>query len=127
MNALRRKVRRAQAWIVTFADLVTVVLAFFVLMLSFSATDTRQYDRGSDSMAAAFADDLGGVFDRVSPVRLGVPAARVLATEPEKTLARVTASLLRKIERVSFGSRRPNTRSSSGSTTWRSSRKRASG
>jgi len=98
MNAPRRKVRRAPAWVVTFADLVTVVLAFFVLMLSFSATDTRQYDRGSDSMAAAFADDLGGVFDRVSPVRLGVPAARVLATEPEKMLARVTGSLLRKIE-----------------------------
>ena len=94
------------------------MLAFFVLMLSFSATDTRQYDRVSHSMAAAFADDLGGVFDRVSLARLGVPLAgpparqgteparlgapaeglERMVREPEKTYARITASLWQEID-----------------------------
>jgi chemotaxis protein MotB len=122
MNVLRKKVRKSPAWVITFADLVTVILAFFVLMLSFSATDPDEYHRVSDSMASAFADDLGGVFDRVSLARLGVPLPLIEsreggvsvgvetssdeppgerwsgASEPLRTYLKVTATLQREIE-----------------------------
>ncbi len=117
MNPIRKKVRRAPAWVITFADLVTVLLAFFVLMLSFSSPDPNQYRQVSDSMATAFADDLGGVFDRVSLARLGIhlssiranrngdaapvgprPDERLVRNGPLKTYLRLTATLRREIE-----------------------------
>ncbi len=110
MSAKRGKGGKAPAWVITFADLVTVVLAFFVLMLSFSATDPIQYHRVSDSMATAFADDLGGIFDRVSLARLGIPLARIqapqgielpaspFARQAEGTYERVRATLHPEIE-----------------------------
>lgn len=59
-----RSGRRAPAWIVTFADLVTLLLAFFVLMLSFSSMDLKRYRSVSDSMNQAFNDASGGALDQ---------------------------------------------------------------
>ena len=117
MIRLPKKIRRSPAWVITFADLVTIMLAFFVLMLSFSATDPDQYHEVSDSMASAFADDLGGVFDRVSLVRLGIPISDFSANQsgelsiggspldgrrveraPLRTYLRLTAVLRREIK-----------------------------
>ena len=60
----RSSARRTPAWIITFADLVTLLLAFFVLMLSFSSTDLKRYRNVSDSMNQAFNDASGGTLDR---------------------------------------------------------------
>ena len=59
------KTRRALAWLTTFADLVTILLAFFVLMLSFSQMDLARYQELSGAMSTAFDDPLGGVLDRM--------------------------------------------------------------
>ncbi len=44
----------APAWVVTFGDLMSLLLCFFVLLLSFSEMDRRKYKMVSGSMAQAF-------------------------------------------------------------------------
>lgn len=41
-------------WMVTFADLMTLLLTFFVLLLSYSSMDAKKYKQASDSLAKAF-------------------------------------------------------------------------
>jgi len=56
----------APAWLVTFADLATLMLTFFILLLSFAEMDVEKYRAMAQSMAVAFgtanvmADDIGG-------------------------------------------------------------------
>ncbi|ROR34788.1 type VI secretion system protein TssL, long form [Inmirania thermothiophila] len=45
---------RAPGWIVTFADLATLLMAFFVLLLSFSEMDVQKYKQIAGSMKNAF-------------------------------------------------------------------------
>ncbi|HVW93053.1 MAG TPA: flagellar motor protein MotB [Devosia sp.] len=57
-----------QAWVVTFADLVSLLMAFFVMLLSFSVQDQAKYADVSGSMKDAFgvvtARDKNGVIER---------------------------------------------------------------
>ena len=41
-------------WIVTFSDLVTLLLTFFVLLLSMANMDVQKFQQASDSLAGAF-------------------------------------------------------------------------
>lgn len=79
------------AWIVTFADLATLLLTFFILLLSFAEMDVEKYRAMANSMAVAFgssnvvADGVGG-----SPLTLiesdtvSLPApSDSMANEPE--------------------------------------------
>ena len=44
----------APAWFVTFADLMVLLMCFFVLMLSFSEMDVAKFKLMSGSMTEAF-------------------------------------------------------------------------
>ncbi len=44
----------APTWVVTFADLMSLLLCFFVLLLSFSEMDRQKYKQVAGSMAQAF-------------------------------------------------------------------------
>lgn len=44
----------APAWVVTFGDLMSLLLCFFVLLLSFSEIDAQKYKELAGSMAMAF-------------------------------------------------------------------------
>ena len=44
----------APMWIVTFSDMVTLLLTFFVLMLSMANMDQVKFNQASDSLAGAF-------------------------------------------------------------------------
>ncbi|MCW8859273.1 MAG: flagellar motor protein MotB [Deltaproteobacteria bacterium] len=44
----------APMWMVTFSDMVTLLLTFFVLMLSMASMDKVKFDQASDSLAGAF-------------------------------------------------------------------------
>ncbi|WP_029913204.1 OmpA family protein [Pelobacter seleniigenes] len=44
----------APMWMVTFSDMVTLLLTFFVLMLSMANMDQVKFDKASDSLAGAF-------------------------------------------------------------------------
>lgn len=62
----RKKASGSPAWIVTFADLATLLLTFFILLLSFAELDAQKYRMMAQSMAVAFgssnvlADAVGG-------------------------------------------------------------------
>ena len=73
----------APAWLVTFADLATLMLTFFILLLSFAEMDVEKYRAMAQSMAVAFgtanvmADDIGG-----SPLTL-IESDTVSLPEPQ--------------------------------------------
>ena len=68
--------RGSPAWIVTFADLATLLLTFFILLLSFAEMDAAKYRAMANSMTLA----LGGT-PIVSDLPGGQPVS-VIATEP---------------------------------------------
>ncbi len=45
---------RAPGWIVTFADLMVLLMCFFVLLLSFSSMDVEKYKRIAETMRSEF-------------------------------------------------------------------------
>lgn len=47
-------------WIVTFADLMSLMLTFFVLLLSMSTTDVVKYKQALTSIQEAFGDPMNG-------------------------------------------------------------------
>jgi len=64
----------APAWMATFADMATLLMAFFVLLLSFAEMNVPKYKQIAGSMKAAF-----GV-KRVVPV-ISIPTARSLVKQ----------------------------------------------
>lgn len=77
--------RGSSAWIVTFADLATLLLTFFILLLSFAEMDVEKYRAMANSMAVAFGsnqvlgDAVGG-----SPLTL-IESDTVSLPEPMET------------------------------------------
>lgn len=84
----KRLQTQTPAWIFTFADLATLLLTFFILLLSFAEMDVEKYRAMANSMAVAFgssnvlADDVGG-----SPLTL-IESDTVSLPEPTETQAR---------------------------------------
>ena len=64
----------APPWMATFADMATLLMAFFVLILSFAETNVPKYKQISGSLKAAF-----GV-KRIVPT-ITIPSARSLVVE----------------------------------------------
>ncbi|MCH2158336.1 MAG: OmpA family protein [Oleiphilaceae bacterium] len=57
MAALPQKKKKQESsggWIVTFADLMSLLLTFFILLLSFSKMDLHKYEMMAQSMAESF-------------------------------------------------------------------------
>lgn len=55
VSSNRRRCRSgAPAWVITFADLMSLLMCFFVLMLSFSEMDVQKYKLIAGSMKMAF-------------------------------------------------------------------------
>jgi len=83
-----RQKNQTPAWIVTFADLATLLLTFFILLLSFAEMDIEKYKAMANSMSVAFgsanvlSDDIGG-----SPITL-VESDTVSLPEPTETQTR---------------------------------------
>lgn len=49
----------APGWMITFADMMALLLTFFIMMLSFSTTDSQKYKAVVNSMEAAFGPGSG--------------------------------------------------------------------
>ena len=75
------------AWIVTFADLATLMLTFFILLLSFAEMDVEKYRAMANSMASAFGsgnvlgESVGG-----SPLTL-IESDTISLPRPDESLA----------------------------------------
>jgi len=64
----------APGWMATFADMATLLMAFFVLILSFSDTELPKFEQINGSIKAAFG------IRKIVP-RIQIPAARSLVVE----------------------------------------------
>ncbi len=64
-----------EAWAIPYGDLVTLLLAFFVVMYSISTVNDGKYRVVSDSLNAAFR----GMPQGSQPVQVGEPAATTVA------------------------------------------------
>jgi chemotaxis protein MotB len=78
----------APAWVVTFGDLMSLLLCFFVLLLSFSETDRNKYRVVSGSVRNAFG------IQRQKPVFESPKGSKMIAREFDQAI------LLTKIEEV---------------------------
>jgi chemotaxis protein MotB len=71
-------------WIVTFADLMSLLLTFFILLLSFSETDVAKYEAMAQSLSASFgvsSDSPGGSIIFAQQPEIPPPPA----TKPDQT------------------------------------------
>jgi chemotaxis protein MotB len=64
-----------ESWAIPYGDLVTLLLAFFVVMYSISSVNEGKYRVVSDSLSAAFH----GVPTTIAPIQVGQKAATTLA------------------------------------------------
>ncbi|WP_304951738.1 flagellar motor protein MotB, partial [Xanthomonas sp. LMG 12459] len=62
-----------EAWAIPYADLMTLLLAFFVVMYALSTINEAKYRVMADAMSAAF----GGTPTTLRPVQVGDHALRV--------------------------------------------------
>ena len=51
----------SQEWLVTYSDMMTLVLTFFVLLYSYSLVDTRKFKQLAESLSIAFGGTTGVV------------------------------------------------------------------
>ncbi|HEY4583307.1 MAG TPA: flagellar motor protein MotB, partial [Lysobacter sp.] len=61
-----------EAWAIPYGDLVTLLLAFFVVMYAISSVNAGKYRAVADSLSSA----LGGPPTSVTPVQLGKTQVR---------------------------------------------------
>ena len=52
----------AERWLLTYADLITLLLAFFIMMYTFSKQDVQKYEEVSAHLKAIFAGGTGIVY-----------------------------------------------------------------
>ena len=73
----------APLWVVTFGDLMSLLLCFFVLLLSFSEMDRKKYKMVSGSMAQAFG------IQKEKPVFESPKGEKIIAKEFDQAVAMV--------------------------------------
>ena len=66
--------RRAPAWMATFADMATLLMAFFVLLLSFAETEVPKFKQVAGSLKQAFG------IEKIVP-KVTIPMARSIVVE----------------------------------------------
>ncbi|MBW3657870.1 MAG: flagellar motor protein MotB [Actinobacteria bacterium] len=95
----------SSAWLTTYGDAVTLLLAFFVMLFAMSSTDAAKFEQMADSMRAAFAgsgllpEDVGIVGDAKNPAPeqvLDTPLPEPVPAVPDlgRTLAHELQSVL---------------------------------
>ncbi len=87
----------APAWMATFADMATLLMAFFVLLLSFAETEVPKFKQISGSLKAAFG------IEKIVP-KITLPMSRSLLVE-EFTPAVAERSVINKKEQQSEDTR----------------------
>ena len=83
----------APAWVVTFGDLMSLLLCFFVLMLSFSEMDRKKYKIISGSLANAFG------IQRKTPVFESPKGQKIIAKDFDQAVIvnKITEKLVKPI------------------------------
>ncbi len=90
MDELPPTEERAPGWIVTFADLMALLMCFFVLLLSFSSMDVEKYQRIAETMRSAFGVKTQMHFDSSAPnglVKAQAPMEPIASPNPPTACA----------------------------------------
>jgi chemotaxis protein MotB len=82
-----------EAWAIPYGDLVTLLLAFFVVMYSISSVNEGKYRVVSDSLNAAFR----GQPSTTEPIQIGSPAASTVAAPVVQLPEDVKSQALRQL------------------------------
>lgn len=82
-----------EAWAIPYGDLVTLLLAFFVVMYSISSVNEGKYRVISESLNAAFR----GEPTTAAPIQVGGPAASITAAPMVQLPQQVRAMALRQL------------------------------
>ncbi len=77
------------AWMTTFADLVTLLLTFFVLLLSMSNLEDVKFAEASASVRAAF-----GAYSKPAPAKFSIP---IMPSTPESKFAPIQSEAAMKV------------------------------
>ncbi|MBI5093425.1 MAG: flagellar motor protein MotB, partial [Candidatus Hydrogenedentes bacterium] len=48
-----------ERWLLTYADLITLLMVFFVVMYAMSKSDVAKFQQMAETMAAAFSNPMG--------------------------------------------------------------------
>lgn len=106
MRALRRTRQEGKAkvaaWIVTYSDMVTLLLTFFVLLLTLAEMqDPELFDRGRNSFWESIRYlGLGALLGAEMGVDLGATTVRHLTTEPESSADRTIDEYREQLRRI---------------------------
>lgn len=85
----------APLWIVTYSDMVTLLLTFFVLLLSMASMDKVKFSKASDSLAGAF-----GVLSSSNTTTVTTPRIVTYAPVDDDLVSRVYRRLRSKIHEL---------------------------
>ena len=77
-------------WLITYADLITLLLAFFIMLYTFSKQDARKYQDLSSELKNIFS---GGKTEKAAAVQAGVAAGQKPSTDIERELEDELAAL----------------------------------
>ena len=84
-------------WLATFADLMSLLLTFFVLLLSFSTTSKEDFENAIGSLQGAL-----GVLDGepilTSPIKMHIPVVKGDINEARPTLKDAAAEIKKEVE-----------------------------
>ena len=87
---IRDESHNHEAWAIPYADLLTLLLAFFVVMYSISSVNEGKYRVVSDALSQAFGGSPRATIDKVrvgTEIRLpGEPEAALVLLPPPATL-----------------------------------------
>ena len=84
-------------WLATFSDLMSLLLTFFILLLSFSTTKQADFEKAVGSLQGALGV-LSGDPILTSPVKPHVPIVRGDITEARPTLKDAKAEIEKEVE-----------------------------
>jgi chemotaxis protein MotB len=85
-----------ERWAIPYGDLVTLLLAFFVVMYAISSVNEGKYRVLSDSLNAAFR----GAPTTIAPIQVGQAAATTIAAPMVQLPAEVKAMALRQLAKA---------------------------
>lgn len=91
-----------ESWLIPYADLMTLLLALFIVLYSMSAVDARKFEEMSQAFSIAFNTGGNGVLDSPSVIRTGPQTEIPIDTEAyreeqdDQTLEEQRKSLMQK-------------------------------
>ncbi len=83
------------AWMMTYSDMVTLLLTFFILLISMSTIDEIKFDKAAGSLRGAF-----GVFEQVGDDEVQSSETRTIAPVKNEAVQRVYKRIRDQLQRL---------------------------